>query len=370
MSTSTAAVVERVSASAYRIPTDAPEGDGTFAWDSTTLVLAQLHADGVVGTGWTYGSAGCAEVIDEVLAPVVRGRDPMDVPGSWQRMVDALRNVGRPGVGGMALSAVDCAMWDLKARLLDLPLCRLLGRVHDGVPVYGSGGFTTYDEQQLSDQLKGWVVDQGFSRVKIKIGESRGTHEGRDLSRIQQAREVIGPDVQLFVDANGAYTVGQAVRMADRMRPADVWWFEEPVSSDDLDGLATVRANTSADVTAGEYGFDLAYFGRMCAARAVDCLQVDVSRCGGITELLRVAAVAAVSGLQVSGHCAPNLHVDVLAAVPNLRHLEWFHDHVRIESMLFEGVRDPTGGVVAPNLDSPGHGLTWRSTEAERWVAA
>ncbi len=368
MSASSASAVDQVSTSAYRIPTDAPEGDGTFAWDLTTLVLAQVQADGVVGTGWTYGSATCAGLIDEVLTPVIRGRDPMDVPGTFQGMVDALRNVGRPGVGGMALSAVDCALWDLKARLLELPLSKLLGQVHDRVPVYGSGGFTTYDEEQLTAQLKGWVADQGLTRVKIKIGESRGTREERDLSRIHEARDVIGPEVELFVDANGAYTVGQAVRMADRMRPADVRWFEEPVSSDDLDGLASVRAHTSADVAAGEYGFDLVYFGRMCAARAVDCLQVDVSRCGGITELLRVAAVAAVHGLQVSGHCAPNLHVDVLASVPNLRHLEWFHDHVRIESMLFDGARRPARGEVSPNLNAPGNGLKWRAEEAERWV--
>jgi L-alanine-DL-glutamate epimerase-like enolase superfamily enzyme len=370
MSTSIATAVDQVSAGAYRIPTDAPEGDGTFAWDSTTLVLAQVHADGVVGTGWTYGSATCAGLIDEVLAPVVCGQDPMDVPGSWQRMVRALRNIGRPGVGGMALSAVDCALWDLKARLLELPLSRLLGRVHDRVPVYGSGGFTTYDAEQLTAQLNGWVGDLGFDRVKIKIGESRGTCVERDLQRISQAREVIGPEVELFVDANGAYTVGQAVRVAERMRAADVRWFEEPVSSDDLAGLAVVRGRASADVAAGEYGFDLVYFGRMCAAGAVDCLQVDVSRCGGISELLRVAAVAAVHGLQVSGHCAPNLHVAVLAAVPNLRHLEWFHDHVRIESMLFDGVCDPAGGAVAPRLDSVGNGLRWRADEAERWAVA
>jgi L-alanine-DL-glutamate epimerase-like enolase superfamily enzyme len=368
MTALTATTVDAVSASVYRIPTDAPEADGTFAWDATTMVLTQVHADGVVGTGWTYGSAACARLVPEVLAPVLYGCDPMDVPGCWQGMVDALRNVGRPGVAGMALSALDCALWDLKARLLDVPLSRLLGQVHDRVPVYGSGGFTTYNAEQLAAQLLGWVGTQGFNRVKIKIGESRGTRVDRDLLRVHQARDVIGSDVELFVDANGGYTVGQAVRVADRLRSADVQWFEEPVSSDDLDGLATVRAQTAADIAAGEYGFDLAYFGRMAAAGAVDCLQVDVSRCGGITELLRVAAVAAAHGLQVSGHCAPNLHVDVLAAVPNLRHLEWFHDHVRIESMLFEGALDPAGGEVSPRRGAPGNGLTWRQDEAERWL--
>ena len=179
-----------------------------------------------------------------------------------------------------------------------------------------------------------------------------------------QARDAIGPDAELYVDANGAYTVGQAVRVADRLAEHDVRWFEEPVSSDDLDGLAHVRSRCDADVAAGEYGYDLVSFQRICAAGAVDCLQVDVTRCGGITELRRVAAVAAAHGLQVSGHCAPYAHLAALAAVPNLRHLEWFHDHVRIESMLFDGCPEPVEGQLRPPTDRPGHGLTWRPERA------
>ncbi|MFI5693764.1 enolase C-terminal domain-like protein [Kribbella sp. NPDC051586] len=351
-------------ASAYTIPTDAAEADGTFAWDSTTLVFVQVQAAGCTGTGWTYGSVACAAVVDHDLASVVCGRDAMDVAGSWTAMVVALRNIGRPGVAGMALSAVDCALWDLKARLLDLPLHLLLGAVHDQVPVYGSGGFTSYDDAQLSHQLNGWVVDQRIPRVKIKIGESRGTCTDRDLHRIKKAREIIGPATELYVDANGGYTVGQAVRIGEQFDELGVTWFEEPVSSDDLDGLRHVRSRLSCDVTAGEYGYDLVYFDRMCRAEAVDCVQVDVTRCGGITELLRIAALAAARGLQVSGHCAPHQHVAALAAVPNLRHLEWFHDHVRIEQLVFDGTADPAGGAIRFNA-APGHGLTWRPSAAE-----
>jgi L-alanine-DL-glutamate epimerase-like enolase superfamily enzyme len=279
-------------------------------------------------------------------------------------MVAALRNNGRPGVAGLALSAVDCALWDLKARLLGVPLHRLLGRAHAEVPVYGSGGFTTYDDRRLADQLEHWVHEQRIPRVKLKIGESSGTRPDRDLGRVRQARRLVGAGTELYVDANGGYTVGQAVRIAERLDEQGVRWFEEPVSSDDLAGLREVRHRSRADVTAGEYGFDLVYFERMCAAGAVDCLQVDVTRCGGITELLRIAAVAAAHGLQVSGHCAPHLHVAPLATIPNLRHLEWFHDHVRIESMLFDGTLDPAGGSVRPRDDIAGHGLTWRESAA------
>ncbi len=359
--------IESVDAAVYTVPTDAPEGDGTLTWDSTVMTVVQVRAGGVCGTGWTYGSAACAAIVTGKLAAIVRGRDPMDTGGAFESMVRAVRNDGRPGAVGYAISAVDVALWDLKARLLGVSLPRLLGAVRTEVPVYGSGGFTTYDERQLHDQLAGWALEQRIPRVKIKVGESWGTAAGRDLDRMAQARKVIGPETELFIDANGGYGRKQAVRVMAAAADLDVRWLEEPVSSDDLDGLREVRNAVAADVTAGEYGYDLTYFRRMCAAGAVDCLQADVSRCGGITEWLRAAAVAASYGLQISGHCAPHLHAAVATAVPNLRHLEWFHDHVRIEGMFFDGALDPSGGTVRPDPDAPGLGLTWRAADAERY---
>ena len=361
----TDAAIESVSAAAYTMPTDATEADGTLAWDSVTLVLAQVRAGGEQGLGWTYGSPAYAAVISGMLAGVVRGRPALDVPGASEAMIRAVRNITRQGVAGYAISAVDVALWDLKAKLLGLPLCRLLGAVRDRVPVYGSGGFTSYTDGQLGDQLSGWVSGQRIPRVKIKIGESWGADPARDLARMRQARAAAGDGAELFVDANGGYTRKQAIRLMAAAADLDVRWFEEPVSSDDLDGLREVRGAVAADVTAGEYGWDLYYFRRMCAAGAVDCLQADVSRCGGVTEWLRVAAVAASHGLQISGHCAPHLHAHVAAAVPNLRHLEWFHDHVRIESMFFDGALDPAGGVIRPDPAAPGLGLVFRDADAK-----
>jgi L-alanine-DL-glutamate epimerase-like enolase superfamily enzyme len=358
--------IDRVDAAVYRIPTDGPEADGTITWNATTMVVAHAEAGGMVGLGWTYGAAAGGALVRDVLAPVVAGRCALDVPGAYHAMSGAVRNLGRPGIAATAISAVDVALWDLKARLLGLRLARLLGVVRDEIPVYASGGFTSYDALRLTRQLGAWVHGSGIPRVKIKIGESWGTEVGRDLIRTRRARDVIGADTELYVDANGGYQLKQAIRVARVLDDLDVTWFEEPVSSDDLDGLRDVRAAVRADVTAGEYGYDLSYFQRMCAARAVDCLQVDVTRCGGITEYLRVAAVAAAHGLSVSGHCAPHLHVDAAAATANLRHLEWFHDHVRIESMLFDGSLTPTGGLLRPDLSRPGHGLTLRTADAER----
>jgi L-alanine-DL-glutamate epimerase-like enolase superfamily enzyme len=358
--------IDALDANAYTVPTDAPEADGTAQWDATTLVVVTARADGVTGTGWTYGAGACAQIVRDLLADVVIGRDALAVPGTWSAMVAAVRNATRAGAVGYAISAVDVALWDLKARLLNLPLARLFGVIHEHVPVYGSGGFTTYPDTRMAEQLGGWAHDQGISRVKIKIGESWGTDEARDLRRIRTAREIIGPDTELYVDANGGYQRKQAIRIGRAMADYDVRWFEEPVSSDDLEGLREIRDQVSADVTAGEYGTDIAYFHQMCAANAVDCLQIDATRCGGYTEWLRAAAVAAGHGLTVSGHCAPNLHAPVAAATPNLRHLEWFHDHVRIESTLFDGSLDPTGGTVTPDPSRPGHGMTFNAAAAER----
>jgi L-alanine-DL-glutamate epimerase-like enolase superfamily enzyme len=355
---------------AYTIPTDAPEADGTLTWDSTTIVVVEAATGGTTGTGWTYGPVACATVADHELRPVVTGRDALDPPGAFHAMVRAVRNTGRPGVASCAISAVDVALWDLAARLVDLPLHRYLGAVRDEVPVYGSGGFTTYDDHQLCEQLVGWTSGQGIPRVKIKIGESWGTRPQRDLERMRQARDAIGDDVELFVDANGGYSRKQAIRVMHDASDLGIRWFEEPVSSDDLEGLREVRDAVLADVAAGEYGYDLVYFRRMCESGAVDCLQADVSRCGGITEWQRVAAVAASHGLDISGHCAPHLHAHVAAATPNLRHLEWFHDHTRIESAFFDGTLDPAGGSIRPDAAVPGHGLTLRTTDIDRFQVA
>ena len=364
------ATVDKVTVSVYEIPTDQEEADGTLAWDKTTLVIVDVDAGGMTGQGYTYAAGACKTLIDDVLADAVLHRSALDISGSWESMVRTIRNLGRPGLVSCAMSAVDTALWDLKAKLLDLPVCRLLGVVHPQVPIYGSGGFTTYDDVTTRRQVERWVDEWEIPRVKIKIGESWGHNVERDLTRVALTRDLAGTEAELYVDANGGYTRKQAVRVADAMQEHAVTWFEEPVSSDDLAGLHEIREQTPIDVAAGEYGFSLVYFDHMIRAGAVDCLQVDVTRCGGITEWVRVAAMAAAAGLQVSGHCAPNLHAHVAASIPNLRHLEYFHDHARIESMLFDGALDPTGGVLRPDQVRPGLGLELKFSDAERYRVA
>jgi L-alanine-DL-glutamate epimerase-like enolase superfamily enzyme len=367
MGISSLPAVQGLDAAVYLVPTDAPEADGTLAWDKTSMVLVTARAGNAHGIGWSYTAAAAQSVVTDVLAGVVTGRSALDVCGAAEAMARAVRNIGRAGIAAMAISAVDIALWDLKARLLSCPVTALLGRVRADVPIYGSGGFTSYDDEQTHRQLADWVEKDRIPRVKIKIGEGWGANERRDIERIALARDVIGPDTELFTDANGAYSTGQAVRVAAMMADYGVTWFEEPVSSDDLAGLAAVRRQVRPDVAAGEYSWSLADSAGLIDSGAVDCLQLDVTRCGGITEFLRGAALAAARSTQVSAHCAPNLHAHVAAAIPNLRHMEYFHDHQRIEQMFFDGALDPHGGVLTPDPDRPGLGLDLRTADAERY---
>ena len=357
--------IEHIAVSAYTIPTNAAESDGTYEWDSTTLVVVEPVAGGVHGLGYTYADTAAARLIHDMLAKVIIGCDAMDIPAAWQAMAHAIRNLGRPGIASMAISAVDAALWDLKARLLGLPLVKLLGAVREAVPVYGSGGFTSYTIEQLQSQLGGWAAE-GIQRVKMKIGRDPAA----DRERVRAARDAIGPDVALFVDANGAYTRKQALAQAEFFAGYGVQWFEEPVSSDDLVGLRLLRDHAPAgmDIAAGEYGYDLWYFRRMLEAGAVDILQADASRCAGITSFMQAAALCQSRSLPLSAHCAPALHAHVGCALAPVIHLEYFYDHARIEHMLFDGALTPVDGALRPDISRPGMGLEFRRADAANFA--
>jgi L-alanine-DL-glutamate epimerase-like enolase superfamily enzyme len=357
--------ISDVRACAYKVPTDAPEADGTFAWESTTLVVVELTAGDRRGLGYTYTDACAADLVQRVLGAELRGGDAMDIPARMAALLRRVRNLGRSGLVAMALSAVDAALWDVKARLLGLPLARLLGAVRERVPVYGSGGFTSYSVERLQAQLSGWVA-QGIPRVKMKVG----SHPDEDPARVAAARRAIGADAALFVDGNGAYTVTQALALAERFAEHGVSWFEEPVSSDDLEGLHRLRARAPAGlaVAAGEYGDSGLYFRRMLAAGAVDVLQADATRCLGVSGFLQADALCDAYGVPLSGHCAPALHTHVACAARRLVHLEYFHDHVRLERMLFDGVPALEAGALVPDLSRPGLGLELKRADAERYA--
>ncbi|AKU90235.1 enolase C-terminal domain-like protein [Vulgatibacter incomptus] len=357
--------IDRLEVSAYRIPTDQPESDGTLAWDSTTLVLVEVEGGGRRGLGYSYTSQVAAGLIRSFLAPLVLGQSAMEPSRIGYRLFDSVRNMGQHGVTAHAISAVDVALWDLEARLLSLPLATLLGKARSSVPIYGSGGFTSYSEQRLVEQLGGWV-NEGMAAVKMKIGRDPGA----DPHRIRTTRREIGDDVELYVDANGALHPREAVELAGDLAESSVSWFEEPVSSEDRHGLRFVRDHAPAGVriVAGEYSSRPIDSLRLLEDHAVDVLQADATRCGGITGFLRAGALCEAFQVPLSSHCAPSIHAHACCAVTcAIEPLEYFHDHVRIEHLVFDGALKPSGGELRPDDRAPGLGLSPRRGELEKY---
>ena len=359
------APIETVSVSAFAVPTETPEADGTLEWSRTILVVVDVEAGGVRGTGHGYADGATARLIADTLAERVRGRDALAVPACWAAMVESIRNLGRPGIASMAIAVVDTALWDLKARLLGVSLVDLLGAAREAVPAYGSGGFTNYSMKQLEDQLAGWV-GEGLTRVKMKIGRRMAA----DRARVAAARRAIGADAELFVDANGAYTRSQALAQAHAFADHGVSWFEEPVSSDDLEGLRLIRDRGPAGmaIAAGEYGYDLPYFRRMLEAGAVDVLQADATRCAGPTGFVGTGALCRARAMPLSAHTAPSLHAHLGCALAEVVHVEYFFDHARIERLLFDGAVAPVDGLLRPDRSRPGLGLELKRPDAARFA--
>jgi L-alanine-DL-glutamate epimerase-like enolase superfamily enzyme len=358
------ASIEKVETRAFTVPTEAPESDGTLKWDSTTIVVVEVEAGGERGLGYTYSHAAAALIVDSVLAPLVEGSDPLAPTATWMAMRRAVRNLGGQGVAAMAIAAVDIALWDLRAKLLGLSLVDSLGRVREEISVYGSGGFTSLAGEDLAAQLSGWATS-GFGAVKMKVGRD----PDRDRERLATAHEAIGPGVALMVDANGAFDRREAARQAEVYAEFGVTYLEEPVSSEDLDGLAWLRDRVPAGIAivAGEYLWDVAEAARL--APCVDVLQADATRCGGITGTLRLDAICAAHQIPFSAHCAPQVSAHLCCAMESAVHLEYFQDHARLEPLLFEGAIEPRGGRLRPDPDRPGLGIVLRD-DAERYAYA
>jgi L-alanine-DL-glutamate epimerase-like enolase superfamily enzyme len=358
--------IESIRVSCYTVPTETPESDGTLKWNKTTMVLVEVSAGGKDGTGYSYADVSTGKLIESLLANVVTGMSALDVPAAHAAMLHKIRNLGRPGIVAMAISAVDNALWDLKAKLLNCSLLDLLGAARESAEIYGSGGFTSYTLDKLQEQLGGWAAE-GFKSVKMKIGRDPGA----DLERVRAARKAIGPGVRLFVDANGAYSRKQALAQAEKFAEVDVRWFEEPVSSDDLEGLHLVRDRAPAGmyIAAGEYGYDPYYFHRMLKAGAVDVLQADATRCGGITGFLEAGYLCRTFQLPFSFHCGPSIHAIPACAVPSFMIGEYFFDHARIEQMFFDGAPQPIKGALKPDRSRPGFGLEFKRSDAAKFAA-
>lgn len=358
--------IRKAEIQSFAIPTATQEADGTLSWDKTTLIIAHLQAGTKSGLGYTYGHHGIRAMGETLASSCLIGREPFDIPSLHAQMRRKIRNNGNCGMTAMAVSMLDIALWDLKARLLGCSVSRLLGKAIDGTPAYGSGGFCSYSDPQLSKQLGGWA-SKGFHSVKMKVGAD----PERDPERVKAARKAIGGKVHLFVDANGAYSSTQALKLAEVFQEQGVSWFEEPVSSDRLELLRLVkdRAPAGMDVAAGEYGYESTYFRRMLEAAAVDVLQADATRCFGFTGFLQAAAIAHSFGIPLSAHCAPSLHMHIACAVPGTRNIEYFFDHARIEEKLFDGFIAPVDGCLKPDSSREGLGIVFKEKDALQFAA-
>lgn len=367
MESSDSILIKDLKVSAYKIPTATPESDGTIEWNSTTLVLVEINAANKTGIGYTYSNEASAVVIEKTLKKIIVDANALDIPLFNSKMIAAIRNDGQTGIAMMAVSAVDNALWDLKAKLFDVPLCNLLGKAKESMLIYGSGGFTSYNKKQLQQQLSGWV-DEGIQNVKIKIG----TEPEKDVERVKEARDAIGKNAKLFVDANGAYTIKQAIEKSFQFKEYNISWFEEPVTSDNLEGLQFIREHVQPEVNiaAGEYGYNLPYFFHILKAKAVDVLQADATRCGGITNFLKAGALAEAQQIPFSPHCAPTLHLHAAVSLNNFYIAEYFYDHARIENMLFDGVMQQKNGCIYPDITRPGMGIEFKYSDAEKYKIA
>lgn len=358
------ALITGMDVSAYIIPTATPESDGTLEWEHTTLILTEIHGDGQTGIGYTYGDTAIAHVIHKMLRPLIEQQDPFQIPRIRENMIRAIRNEGACGIAMMAVSAVDSALWDLKAKILGLPLACLLGKAKESVRIYASGAFTSCSVNQLRIHMSDWL-DKGFTRMKMKIGRDRDN----DLDRVKAARESIGEHAELFVDANGAYDVGTALRLAAAFVDCGVTWLEEPVPADHPEKLAFIRDHSPAqiNIAAGEYGYSLSNFKALLQHRAVDILQADATRCGGISGFLKAGTLAEAEGIPFSFHCAPALHLHAAAALNIFYIGEYFQDHARIEQMLFDGAVTPVAGTLTVDKSRPGAGLAFKHQDAAKY---
>jgi L-alanine-DL-glutamate epimerase-like enolase superfamily enzyme len=323
--------IASISVATARVPLDHVTSFATRTVSARDYGLVKIRStDGAQGIGFCYaGSAGgtlVAHAVEELLAPLLVGEDSLRVEGLWQRMFQESLLQGRAGSVMRAISILDCALWDLNARTARLPLYQYLGAAAmDEVPAYASGGYYLEGKTpaKLGAEMAGYV-DAGFRAVKMKVGRLSPRDEE---ARVKAAREAIGPDVELMLDANNAWhDLPTAMRYMRRFEPYDPYWIEEPFFPDDIENHARLAKLTRVPVATGEIGTGRWHFKEILDKGAAAILQTDALVCGGISEWKRIAATAASYNVTVCPHWFHDLHAHLVAATPNARYVEYFPD--------------------------------------------
>lgn len=350
----------------YRIPLPSTLSDSSHGEISSfELITVRLRNEqGAEGLGYTYtvGSGGGAihNLIQRDLAGLLEGQDESRIEALWQRMWWQLHYVGRGGIAAFAISAVDIALWDLGCRRLGTPLWRVLGGHDPRVPAYAGGIDLQHPLDRLLAQTEAHLA-QGLRAIKMKVGRERLRE---DLDRVAAVREMLGADIPLMVDANMGWRVDQAVAASRALAAYGVFWLEEPTIPDDVAGHARIAREGPLPIAAGENLRTLYEFQNLIDLGGVSFPEPDASNCGGISVWMKVARLAEARNLPVTSHGVHDIHVHLLAAVPNGSYLE-VHGF-GLDRFLAEPLTIQDGVAVAP--DRPGHGIEfdWDALEALR----
>ena len=331
-------------------------------------LFVHIYTDeGYEGLGICQAAPGTRQVIETALKDVLIGQDPFAIEKLWNDMFWRVRGYGRKGVALCALSGVDIGLWDLKAKALGLPLYRLLGPYAESVPIYGSGGWTNFSQDELVAEMTDYV-EQGIKRVKMKVGKDFGRSEREDIQRLAAVRKAVGDDVAIYVDANNGYYAKQAIYMAREFEQFQVGWFEEPVLADDIQGLAEIRRAINIPVATGEHEYTKYGFKELIAGGGADIVQPDVSRVGGVTEWMKVAHMAHASNLPVAPHAVQLVHLHLTCATPNLKVVEYMNMALETDRLWYTEFPQQRDGMWAPFPDRPGLGLELDPYAVEKWA--
>ena len=334
-----------------------------------TQLFVQIHTDeNVTGLGVGIAHPGVRVTIDKTLKSLLIGEDPFAIERLWERMFWRVRSYGRKGIAFCAISAVDIALWDLKAKALGLPLYRLLGPYQERVPIYGSGGWTHFDERELVEEQTGYIERLGVRAVKMKVAKDFGRSEREDVRRLAAVRQAVGDEVEVLIDANNGYYAKQAIGMAKRFEDYNVGWFEEPVLADDIQGLAEIARAISIPVATGEHEYLKYGFKDLIARGGADIVQPDVGRVGGVTEWMKVAHLAHAFNLPVAPHAFQLVHLHLACATPNLRIVEYLGVSEEGDRVWYTEFPRPKDGWWAPYPDRPGLGLELDPKAVEQYA--
>jgi len=344
------------------IPTPKPGARGRG------VLFVHIKTDeGVEGLGIGQGQRAVQSVIEDSLKDLLLGQDPFNTEKLWNDMFWRVRGYGRKGIAFCAISAVDIGLWDLKAKALGVPLYRLLGPYKESVPVYGSGGWTNFDEKGLVKEQMAYV-ERGFRAVKMKVAKDFGQSEGEDIKRLAAVRKAIGDNVELFVDANNGYYAKQAIAMSRKFEDYNVRWFEEPVIADDIQGLAEISKATNIPVATGEHEYTKYGFKELITRGAADIVQPDIGRVGGVTEWMKVAHLAHAFNLPVAPHAVQLVHLHTACATPNLRIVEYLGVAEQSDDVWYTEYPKPERGMWSPYPDRPGLGLELNPKSVKKYA--